>query len=306
MRTEWGEDEGLKSAHRHRERLVKALQTVRAAIDRFAPDFILIWGDDQYENFREDIIPPFCVYLYDKIIAQPFLRESAFTQGRSVSNVWGEPADKTWTIRGHQRAASYLVSRLIEHGFDVSYALKPLHYEGLSHAFTNTLLYLDYDRKGFDYPIVPFTVNCYGKDLLTAARGYTRKMIEKGNNAEVPPGPTPRRYFDLGVSVCQILEASPWRIVIMASSSWSHAFLTPRNGWIYPDIDSDRRRYENLKAGQHARWRELSNDEIEAAGEYEFRNWICLAGAMADRQAEVIDYVETYIFNSNKCLAIFK
>ena len=31
---------------------------VRAALDEFAPDFIVTWGDDQYENFREQIIPP--------------------------------------------------------------------------------------------------------------------------------------------------------------------------------------------------------------------------------------------------------
>ena len=25
-----------------------------------------MWGDDQYENFREDIIPPYCISAYDK------------------------------------------------------------------------------------------------------------------------------------------------------------------------------------------------------------------------------------------------
>ena len=35
---------------------------------------------------------------------------------------------------------------------------------------------------------------------------------------------------------------------------------------------------------------------------------MCLAGAMEelDRKAEILDYIETYVFNSEKCLALFK
>ena len=31
------------------------------ALDEFKPDLIVMWGDDQYENFKEDIVPPFAV-----------------------------------------------------------------------------------------------------------------------------------------------------------------------------------------------------------------------------------------------------
>ncbi len=36
-------------------------------------------------------------------------------------------------------------------------------------------------------------------------------------------------------------------------------------------------------------------------------NWVCLAGAMAELgyKAEIVDYVETYVFNSSKCFALF-
>ena len=38
------------------------------------------------------------------------------------------------------------------------------------------------------------------------------------------------------------------------------------------------------------------------------RNWVCLAGAMAalGRKPEIIDYIESYLFNSNKCFALFR
>ena len=71
MRAEWGNDEGKSSAARHRETLVGWLNKTRAALDAFKPDFVLMWGDDQYENFKEDIVPPFAVLAYDDQDIQP-------------------------------------------------------------------------------------------------------------------------------------------------------------------------------------------------------------------------------------------
>ncbi len=51
---------------------------------------------------------------------------------------------------------------------------------------------------------------------------------------------------------------------------------------------------------------QLTNAQLDDAGDQEFRNWICLSGAMGGYKAEIVDYLETYIFNSNKCFAIFR
>ena len=72
MRNEWGTDGGAKAAHAHRERCFAAFRAVRNELDRFQPDFVLIFGDDQYENFVEDIVPPFCLYILDQIESRPF------------------------------------------------------------------------------------------------------------------------------------------------------------------------------------------------------------------------------------------
>jgi hypothetical protein len=136
MRAEYGEDEGFTTATAHRQRLVTSFRKIRAEIDAFHPDFVLIWGDDQYENFREDIIPPFCALAYDQVDCRPFTNKD----GSSRRNVWGEPPDKVFTYQGHPAAARFLVSSLIEAGFDIAYAYKPLHEPGLSHAFINTLI----------------------------------------------------------------------------------------------------------------------------------------------------------------------
>ena len=163
MRIEYGEDEGLESAKKARERLVNGFRKLREELDAFNPDFVVIWGDDQYENFKEDIIPPFCVMAYDEMECQPF----ATKDGGTRLNVWDEPGDTTFKYSGHRSAARAMVRGMIEQGIDMSYAYQPLHEKGgLGHAILNTLLYLDYDRKGFDYPVVPFLVNCYGSRVV--------------------------------------------------------------------------------------------------------------------------------------------
>ena len=58
VRVEFGEDEGVSAHKKHRDRLVKAFRVLRSEVEAFNPDFILMFGDDQYENFTEDIIPP--------------------------------------------------------------------------------------------------------------------------------------------------------------------------------------------------------------------------------------------------------
>src|ERR1700722_14629215 len=55
MRREWGEDEGAGHGRRHREEIVAELRATRRVLDGFKPDFLVVWGDDQYENFHEDV-----------------------------------------------------------------------------------------------------------------------------------------------------------------------------------------------------------------------------------------------------------
>src|ERR1700730_3366663 len=116
MRAEWGNDEGTSAAHAHRERLLRSLQKARTQIDEFRPDFIVVWGDDQYENFREDVVPPYCIYAHAYF---------EFGPGPTPNNIWNEPADKKFRLRGNVAAAKYLAGGLIEAGFDTAYSYKP-------------------------------------------------------------------------------------------------------------------------------------------------------------------------------------
>lgn len=291
MRAEWGNDEGVSAARNHRERLVRALRTTRAQIDAFRPDFILMWGDDQYENFREDVVPPYCVYAHE-----------SFEFGLPANNVWNEPADKTFSVLGNVTAAKYVTSGLIEAGYDTAYSYKPLHHP-LGHAFANAVLYLDYDRTGFPYPIIPFAINCYGKRVI-AQRGGLPIFENPPTEAQLdPPAPTPQRLFDLGAATARILAKGPWRVVLMASSGWSHAFLTAKNNFLYPDTPADRILFEALRSGNYDAWRNYPAASVEASGQQEILNWMCLTGALAElkRKPAETELIDTWIFNSSKC-----
>ena len=168
MQEEYGVDgvNAPASAAAHRKRLVDGFRKVREEIEAFKPDFVLIWGDDQYENFHEDLVPPFSVYLCEEYETQPFHKRRFTADGDEISNVWGEDFDHVFKHAGHPEAAKLLATRLLQMGYPMPYAYKTLHYQGLPHAFLNTLLFLDYDRKGFDYPVIPFHVNCYGSSFV--------------------------------------------------------------------------------------------------------------------------------------------
>jgi catalytic LigB subunit of aromatic ring-opening dioxygenase len=306
MLAELDGDEGLAAARRHRERLVEGFRRCRRALDAFAPDFVVIFGDDQYENFREDLIPPFCVFGLDEIVLRPW----AGGAGALRPNRWGEPAQWSYRARGHREGARAIARGLLERGVDLPYAYRPLHHEGLAHAFTNTLLYFDWERRGFPHAVVPFHVNCYGAGLLSTRGGFGHLMAPRDAAAAPPPdppAPSPRRCMEVGARLAETIAESPWRVALVASSSWSHAFLTARNGYLWPDREADRRLFEALRRGDLAAWREQPLEEYEAAGQHELLNWCVLLGAMErlGRRAEIVDWIETFVFNSNKCFAVF-
>lgn len=302
MQREYGADEGRSAAPRHREALVEGFRRMRRQLDEFAPDVVLIWGDDQYENFKEDVIPPFCVLAYESIEHRPWSEP----RWKNMANAWDETADTTFVYKGQRAAAKALATGLLEGGFDVSYAYRPLHHP-IGHAFLNTLLYLDYDRQGFPYPVVPFSINCYGRRVISQYGGVSSFADLPDAERLDPPSPAPWRCFDLGRASARVLSQSPWRVALIASSSWSHAFLTPKHHLLYPDVESDRALYEKLAAGDYEAWRKTPLAAMEESGQQEMLNWMCLAGAMAElgHHPKETEFVESYIFNSNKCFASF-
>ena len=304
MREQWADDEGEAHQSSHRQEMIDEFRKARRELDDFNPDFVVLWGDDQYENFHEECVPAFGVLAYDSTDVHPWARGHA-----RGPNSWDEPEETTFTIKGDHRYGKFVASSLLSQGFDIAYAYQPAHGEGLGHAVVNSVLYMDWDREGFSYPVVPITVNSYGRNLIRAQGSPQTPSQELALEGELDPqGPQPWRCFQLGAAVARAAKESPWRVALIASSSWSHSFLVAKHALMYPDVESDRRYYEALVEGDWDVWAKTTIKEAEDRGHHELLNWFCLAGAMAelDRRPSYSVFMESWITNSDKVFASFR
>lgn len=305
MQREWADDQGAGAAAKHRAALVDGLDRVRARLDKFKPDVVVIWGDDQYENFHEDLIPPFAICAYEDLDLRPWVQTKASSMMKGKANVWNEDETFVYRLRGRPDIARQLAAALIERNFDVSYAYKPLHHGSVPHAFTNSVLFLDYHRKGYDHPTICFPLNCYGRRVISCRGSMTR--MDQPVDFD-PPSPSPSRFMALGAATARFLKQSSYRVALISSSSWSHAFLVDKTWRLIPDTRSDRLLYDAMVASDYGLWRSTSLQQVEDAGQQEVLNWWTLIGAMEALGAKLewSKFVETHIFNSNKVFAVFE
>lgn len=300
MREEWGDDEGRSAAERHRADIIEAFRHVRAELDAFQPDAVVIWGDDQYEQFQEDGVPSFCVFALDEYRATPWA-------GNARSNAWGEAQDTEFVYPGDAKIGRTLASGLLSRHIDTSYAYRLREGRGVPHAFTNSLLYLDWDREGFPYPVIPISVNCYGSAVISRKGGIV-KASELDEVIPDPPGPSPLRCMEFGAALADTILESDLKVAVIASSSWSHAFLNDKSLHLYPDMESDREFYSALAESRFDDWKTAQVSDLEASGQQEILNWYCMLGA-AERAGLTTTWstmVESWVFNSNKAFAVLK
>src|SRR5262249_3388438 len=122
MREQWSTDEGLSHSEQHRSDMIHHFRKIRAELDAFEPDFVLLRGAAQYETSRGACVPPFSARAHASADVQPW---KGHQRGE---NWWDEAADTTFTITGHRARAKELVTGLLGEGTDVAYAYKPLHH----------------------------------------------------------------------------------------------------------------------------------------------------------------------------------
>jgi aromatic ring-opening dioxygenase catalytic subunit (LigB family) len=164
-----------------------AIGRLRGMLAELEPDTVVIVGDDQHENFVDDGMPAFAVYMGEEVEASVSLRylEQEFADNRTRYGV-----DTT--------LGRYLVEEMMEAGFDPAYCLKTRFAGGLGHAFARPLKFLLPDAGP---AIVPVMVNTYH-----------------------PPAPSPKRCIQFGQTLAQLIAGFPEdrRVVIVASGGLSH------------------------------------------------------------------------------------
>ena len=200
MQAEYADEE--TAALEHQARHKTALAEVRAMIDDFQPDAVIVFGDDQYENFKENVIPPFNLYCMDAFHSRPF--EMLKMLG-NPDNLWQVEPDFAYDVPGAGDIARELAHEIIEQNFPIAYSYKYLNHDHLSHAFANTCVFLDWENKGWSYPIIPISVNCYGTGVIQSRGGVSHLLdtrpaseLDPYIEAPGPAGPTPASCFQLG------------------------------------------------------------------------------------------------------------
>ncbi len=282
MVEELADDNGASRDKVNQQKIVDAFAVLRQKLVDWNPDLVIVVGDDQVENFKRENLPTFCLYTGDEVDGYPFHRP-----GGKI-NLWNEPQDKKYSFKSPGSFSKDLVAFLIRAGFDMSSAteLKGWDY-GLPHAHINPLMFLNQDGT---FPVLPLFVNCYGEE---AGDGY-------------PPRPTAKRCYELGQAIGKFLEGRTERVAIVASSSWSHSFLTHRYNLCQFDEDFDRRTLGWLKEGKGSNVAQFTPEEVQLSGDHEFLNWIITLGVVGDKPAEIVETLDDQSQVSFKVFAIWE
>ena len=278
---ELGQDNGLTQDKLDQKRVVESFKIMHDKLHEWNPDVLMIIGDDQAANFLQDNLPPFCLYTGSEVDGYPFQRPAARV------NLWDAAPETKFTFSCPQDFARGMRNDLIRNGFDMSSssALKGWDW-GLAHAIINPLMFLDPEGK---FPLLPLFVNCYGEEA----------------GPDYPPRPTPKRCYQLGQGIRRFLDTRSERVAVVASSSWSHSFLTHKFQCRSMDIETDRRNLEWVRSGQGSKLAELTPEEIQDSGDHEILNWIIALGILGDRPAEIVDVLESHTQLAYRVAAIW-
>lgn len=292
MRREWGEDEGLTSSGPSRERQVAELRKIRAALDEFKPDFIVIWSKDHMESLQRYALPPYWIEAHEQTVTKPF---------GPRENIFGEDPNREVLLKGHPEGAKTIVRALQEAHLNPTYSLVPMHPNGLTHTFQGGIVHLDWDRRQFETPVVPFPIDPFG---LRERLPEGMSPLQPGHLYPIPAS----MAFEIGAVTARALKASPWKVALVAATGWSHTQNTSwERGWVHPNMEGDRKRYEEWSTNKFDTWQNFSYEEFEEYGQWEHLCWITLAGAMTEIGATMAhsDYQENWCFNSNWVNTIF-
>lgn len=267
-------------------RCMRAFEILRGRLREARPDVLMIFGDDQLEQFNFSNLPAFCAFVGESISGyriSPFFGLPV----RSDRSPRPKTAEHWVTLKGHPVLARRLVTELVARRFDMAFSASG-NGGGIGHAFTRPLEYLAPDA---GLPVVPIYINCY-----------------------YGPQPTARRCYEFGRAVREIVDAWPSdaRVAVIGSGGLWHTPMAPN---AYIDQVFDRSILDALARGDAQAMAEIFDSrqpevdladsvQVERAsggtgmilglgsGVGEIRNWVA-AGAVVDGvPGTVVDYVD--------------
>ena len=241
-------------------RIHAGIERMRAEVQAYKPDAIVLIGDDQDDVFNMSNNPTFAIYTGD----EPMWGRTGYE--------WDKPvAERTKVlVPPAPELSRHLLKTLIKDGFDVSNVARfePVGRPGYGLSHMAARIAPELDPTG-TIPVICVFLNEY-----------------------FPPLPTARRCAQLGRAIADAFADRPERIAICASGGLSH--YPPVKGGKRGDIDVplDTWVLERLARNDVAGLENLFTFDSEnlRAGTGEIRAWVSVAAAM-NRPAEVIDYM---------------
>lgn len=226
-------------------------------------DVAVIVGNDQMEIFDERLIPAFSVFYGDTITNYEFSDERMARLPPGIAESIGGYIPPGGAVSsGQPELALQIIKRVMADGFDVA-AMKALPKPETPHAFGFVFRRIMRDQP---IPTVPVLINTF-----------------------YPPNqPDVRRCYEFGKSVLRAIDEweSDARVAVLASGGLTHFVI---------DEEVDQIFFEALRTRDMTPVAELG-EAIFQDGTSEMKNWVPVAGAMAELgfKPMLVDYVPCY------------
>lgn len=236
-------------------RIQDGFALLRAQLEALHPDTLVLIGDDQAENFREDNLPQFAVYVGDSFVA-------------------GERGGAAGArYRCDTILARAILEECVEGDFDLASSKSFPNEALISHAHVQVLNFLDPEGK---LPVVPIFINAIHVPAPTPRRCLA---LGKALRSIIEAQPNDKRV---------VLYASGGLSHFTSGYPWAHYQGGHTMGWI--SVDFDGRAVDLMAQGKGTELGNLTSRDLLDNGNIEMRQWITLLGAVGDRKPDHIVY----------------
>jgi hypothetical protein len=248
----------LEKFRQRDEACQRAIETLGNVLQQAEVDVVVVFGDDQHEQFQDDNMPTFAIYHGKSLPVVTHAGRNPAAWKSAEEHGWAPTALEYETGHG---LADHLIRSLVDAEFDIARCNKFRPEIGVGHAFS--FLYRRV-LPGGKLPMVPVMVNTY-----------------------YPPNqPTPKRCYAFGQAVRKAIESwdTDKRVAVMASGGLSHVVI---------DEEIDAMTINGLRNKKpEVLWR-LPRERLWG-GTSEILNWVALAGVAESMELKFLEYVTTY------------
>jgi Catalytic LigB subunit of aromatic ring-opening dioxygenase len=272
-------------------RTAAAFDQLRKIFLAAEPDVVIVFGDDQEEQFTLHNLPAFAVYVGGDLEGYKELSHEGVPGAPGQRQLLPKSA-ATWArVPTRPDFAKAVLGGMQRRGFDPAFMLSlPNEAHGLGHAFMRPLGKLTEGR--FHVPLLPVMVNCFYAPQPSAARCVQaaraiRDAVEAWpQDLKVAVVGSGGLWHTPGALDAYIDEAFDLEILARLRQGDADGIADYFDHWEPAAERKHLRCYESFSGGTG-----MSGGIGNGAGET--RNWI-MAAALADCPATVIDYVPVH------------